>query len=118
MKAPQDIILKPLITERSSMEAANGRYTFVVARGATKPEIRQAAELLFDVKVLNVNTMNRIGKKRRVRYQTPGLTASWKKAVITIDTDPSQTDYLAKGGKTETTDRKYKTSIEEFGFGQ
>lgn len=118
MKAPQDIILKPLVTERSTMEAANGRYTFVVAKNATKPEIRQAVEQLFEVKVLNVNTMNRIGKKRRVRYQIPGMTASWKKAIITIDMEPKQDDFLAKGGKTETTERKYKTSIEEFGFGQ
>lgn len=118
MKAPQDIILKPLITERSTMEAANGRYTFVVARGATKPEIRQAAEQLFDVKVLSVNTMNQMGKKRRVRSQKAGLTANWKKAIIKIDMEPGQDTYLAKGGKPEQTDRKYNTSIEEFGFGQ
>ncbi len=118
MKAPQDIILKPLITERSTMEAANGRYTFVVAKGSKKPEIRQAAEQLFNVKVLSVHTMNLLGKKRRVRYQQPGLTPSWKKAIITIDQNPEQSSYLTKGGKSETTDRKYNTSIEEFGFGQ
>ncbi len=118
MKAPQDIILKPLVTERSTMEAANGRYTFVVARGATKPEIRQAAEQLFNVKVLSVHTMNQLGKKRRLRTQKAGYTASWKKAIISIDMEPAQDSYLTKGGKSETTSRKYNTTIEEFGFGQ
>ncbi len=118
MKAPQDIILKPLVTERSTMEAANGRYTFVVARTATKPEIRQAAEQLFNVKVKSVHTMNQLGKERRVRSQKAGLTASWKKAIISIDMEPGQTSFLTKGGKSETTSRKFNTSIEEFGFGQ
>ena len=57
MKTPQDIILRPVITEQSSMQAAEGKYTFVVAKTASKPEIRQAVERLFDVKVTGVNTL-------------------------------------------------------------
>lgn len=115
MKAPQDIILKPIITERSSMEAMDGRYAFVVAKGATKPEIRQAVEQLFEVKVLAVNTMNCSGKTKRVGVHV-GKRADWKKAIVTIDTDPQEVKYLAKGGQTSSVSKKYKTAIEDFGF--
>lgn len=115
MKAPQDIILKPIITERSSLEAASGRYAFVVAPTATKPEIRQAVEALFDVKVLSVNTANRIGKKKRMGVHQ-GKRADWKKAIVKIDMEPKQEEFLVKGGKTSSTNKKYKTAIEDFGF--
>ncbi len=117
MKTAQDIIIKPLITEKSSMEAAMGRYTFVVARNASKPEIRQACEQLFQVKVLKVNTMNVEGKKKRLRYQE-GKRPDWKKAIVTIDTDPKPERWLEAGGKERKSDRKYRNSIEEFGIGQ
>ncbi|NLZ67042.1 MAG: 50S ribosomal protein L23 [Clostridiaceae bacterium] len=117
MKHPHDIILKPIITEKSMSETAYGKYTFVVAKGSTKLEIAQACEALFDVKVVRVNTMNMLGKKRRMG-KTSGRTASWKKAIVTIDLDPAPVTYETKGGKTETTAKKYKTEIAEFGFGQ
>ena len=87
MKTPQDIILKPIITEQSMEETMYGKYTFVVAKDATKTEIRKACEDMFDVKVLKVNTMHLSGKMRRMG-KNRGRTASWKKAVITIDLDP------------------------------
>lgn len=117
MKAPQDIILSPVITERSSMEQANGRYTFYVNKTATKPEIAAAVEKLFGVKVLSVNTSKVPGKVKRVRY-VAGRTADRKKAIVKIAMDPQTTAYTTKGGKTATLSKKYKSSIEDFGFVQ
>jgi large subunit ribosomal protein L23 len=117
MKTAHDIIIKPVITEKSTGEAASGRYTFVVAPNATKTEIRQAVEKLFNVKVVQVNTANYDGKTKRQGVHQ-GLTPSWKKAVVTIDTEPKTSEFLVKGGKTSQVSRKYKTTIEEFGFGQ
>jgi len=116
-KAPQDIILKPIVTEKSSIESALGKYCFKVDGRATKTEIRIAIEQLFDVKVVDVNTMNYNGKKKRTRG-IPGMTSDWKKAVVTIATETKDGTYLVKGGKSAKLSAKYKTSIEEFGFGQ
>jgi large subunit ribosomal protein L23 len=117
MKTAHDIIIRPVITERSTSEAAGGKYTFVVAPNATKTEIRQACEKLFSVRVLKVNTINYDGKTKRQGVHQ-GLTPSWKKAVVTIDTEPQSQEFLVKGGKKSQSQRKFKTTIEEFGFGQ
>lgn len=117
MRTAHDIILAPVITERSGMEQAHGRYIFYVATDATKPEIAQAAETLFGVKVLKVNTIKVPSKTKRVRYKA-GQTAERKKAVVTIDLNPENESYLTKGAKIGKQDRKYKTTIEEFGFSQ
>ena len=116
MKTAQDIIIKPIITERSTTDSALGKYTFQVASDATKTEVRIAVEQLFTVKVLKVNTTNYDGKTKRQGVHV-GKTASWKKAVVTIDTDPKAAAYLSKGGRTTSHAKKYKHSIEEFGFG-
>jgi len=116
-KAPQDIILKPIVTEKSSIDSAIGKYSFKVDERATKTEIRQAVEKLFEVKVVSVNTVRYDGKTKRTRG-IAGLTPSWKKAVVTIATEAKDVSYLTKGGKTAKVTAKYKTSIEEFGFGQ
>ena len=116
-KAPQDIIIKPIITEKSSYDAAEGKYTFQVAKTATKTDVRKAVEQLFEVKVVSVNTVNYDGKKKRQRY-VEGTTPAFKKAVVTIDTEGADVTYLGKGGKSTKAGKKYKTSIEEFGFGQ
>ncbi len=110
---PEEIIEKPIITEKSNEEIQYGKYTFKVNKNATKVEIAKAVEKLFDVKVTNVNTMMVRGKKKRVRYQV-GKTPDWKKAIVTIDTDPQETTYLTKGGKEVKVSKKYKDSIEEF----
>lgn len=117
MKLAQDIIIRPVITEKSTADAAMGKYTFSVARSSTKTEIKQAVEKLFSVKVIKVNTINYDGKSKRMGVHQ-GLTSSWKKAVVTIDTDPEAETFQTKGGKTSQSTRKYKTAIEEFGFGQ
>jgi len=114
MRAAEDIIRKPYITEKSNAEIANGKYTFIVAVNATKTEIKQAVEKLFQVKVLNVNTVNYEGKQKRLGVHQ-GYRPDWKKAVVKIDTDPKPETYLAKGGKAIAAGKKYKTRIDEFG---
>lgn len=117
MKTAQDIIIRPVITEKSTGDAAVGKYTFVVAKSATKPQIRRACEQLFNVKVKKVNTAHYAGKSKRMGIHQ-GLTSSWKKAMVTIDMDPKAESYQVEGGKASQVTRRYKTSIEEFGFGQ
>ena len=119
----EDIIIKPIITEKSNDAMQEGKYTFKVAKKATKPEIRNAVEKLFNVKVLKVNTinvkvlkvntMNIDGKQKRVGVHQ-GKTASWKKAIVFIDTDPQTVTYTKKGGKEAKGTKKYNSSIEEF----
>ncbi len=83
MKTAQDIIIKPVITENSMDGLQIGKYTFKVAKDATKPEIKKAVEKLFGVEVSKVATMNVRGKMKRMgRYE--GMTASWKKAIVTL----------------------------------
>ena len=110
----EEVIIKPIITERSSMDMQEGKYTFKVNKKATKVEIAKAAQKLFGVKVLSVNTMTVKGKEKRVRYQT-GRTSDWKKAIVTIDTNVSDMKYLGKGGKEVKVSKKYKDSIEVMG---
>lgn len=119
MRTAEDIIKRPLITEQSNDEIANGKYTFVVDKKATKVEIRKAVEKLFNVKVQKVNTMNYDGKKKRLRQGAQeGFRPDWKKAIVKIDMDPHAESYLEKGGKKIAPNVKYKTSIEEFGGAQ
>ncbi len=117
MRTPEDIILRPMITEKSNLEIASGKYTFIVDVDATKTEIKQAAERLFQVKVLQVNTMNYDGKMKRMGVHI-GPRPAWKKAVVKIDLEPKAEAYLTKGGKEIVNSKKYKSSIEEFGVTQ
>ena len=111
MRSAYDVIIKPVITERSTADTAEGKYTFAVAKNATKTEIRQACEKLFNVRVLKVNTQNVSGKKKRVN-RSEGKTPDWKKAVVTIDLDPQETTYLVEGGQEKKTNKKYKNTID------
>ena len=117
MKLAEDIIINPLITEKSNDQIADGKYTFIVDVHATKTEIRQAVEKLFSVKVLQVNTSNYNGKVKRMGVHI-GPRPDWKKAIVKIDTSPGVQSYLEKGGKVVATTRKFKTDIEEFGVMQ
>ena len=110
---PEEIIIAPVVTEKSNDELQQGKYTFRVNKKATKVDIARAVERLFEVKVLKVNTMMVKGKEKRVGYHV-GKTSDWKKAIVTIDTDPSEVTYLAKGGKVTKVSKKYKDSIDEF----
>lgn len=78
------VIKRPLITEKSTIVRDEGnQYIFEVDRRANKIEVRKAVETLFKVKVLEVRTMNMLGKKKR-RGRTVGKKSDWKKAVVTV----------------------------------
>lgn len=109
----EEIIIRPIVTEKSSDGLQNGKYTFEVNKKATKVDIAKAVEKLFEVKVLKVNTITVRGKEKRVGVHT-GRTSDWKKAIVTIDTAPAQKTYLTKGGKETKVSKKYKDSISEF----
>ncbi len=109
----EEIIIAPVVTEKSSADMQEGKYTFKVAKKATKVQIRNAVEKLFEVKVLNVNTITVRGKEKRVGVHQ-GKTSDWKKAIVTIDTNASSKAYLGKGGKEVKVSKKYKDSISEF----
>ena len=83
MNSPYEVIIRPVVSERSYDLMEQGKYTFEVARNAPKEEIRAAIEKLFDVHVIKVNTINVKPKNRRVRYQY-GKTRQWKKAIVTV----------------------------------
>ena len=84
MQVDQTIIKKPLVTERStSQRTLENKYSFKVAKNASKIQIGKAIERLFNVKVLKVHTMTVKGKKRRMgRYE--GIRPDWKKAIVTL----------------------------------
>ena len=93
MKFAQDIILRPVITEESMMGTAEKKYSFKVAKDATKSEIKEAVEKLFGVKVAKVNTMNCKGHLRRYgRFE--GYTESWKKAVVSLTEDSKTIEFF------------------------
>lgn len=108
-----EIIIAPIVTEKSSAGIQEGRYTFEVNKKATKIEIANAVEKIFGVKVLKVNTVSVKGKEKRMGANV-GMTPDWKKAIVTIDTNPSEKTYLAKGGKEVKVSKKYKDTIDEF----
>lgn len=84
MKDPRDIIIAPLISEKSmGMIEENNTYTFKVDKRANKIEIRNAVEEIFNVTVLKVNTINMLGKKRRLGYNQ-GQRPDWKKAMVKL----------------------------------
>ena len=80
---PRDVLIKPVISEKSYRLVDDGKYTFLVAPDANKTQIRQAVEHVFRVKVTGVNTINRPGKRRRTRYGW-GKRADTKRAIVTL----------------------------------
>ena len=111
--SPEEVIIKPIVTEKSNSGLQEGKYTFQVAKKATKVQIAASVEALFNVKVLSVNTMMVKGKEKRMGAHA-GMRPDWKKAIVTIDTNPAEVTYLSKGGKEVKIDKKYKNSIDEF----
>ena len=83
MKHYSDIIIAPVITEKSMAERANGVYVFKVVKTATKDEIKAAIEKAFSVEVVKVNTLNTKSKRRRVGKYS-GRTKTYKKAIVTL----------------------------------
>ncbi len=83
MKDPRDVIIRPVVSEKSYTSLEHNVYTFVVDPRANKTEIKDAVQRIFDVKVTNVNTLWRKGKEKRTRY-TVGKRASTKRAIVTL----------------------------------
>ncbi len=82
---PYQIIIRPIVTEKGfNNSSVRNTYTFEVHKLASKTDIKEAIETLYDVKVVSVNTQNRQGKKRRTRKGV-GETRSWKKAMVKLD---------------------------------
>ena len=88
-----DIIIRPIITEKSMIGATEKKYTFEVAKTAGKIEIARAVEEIFKVKVAKVNTLNVRGKYRR-QGRSEGYTRSWKKAVVTLTADSKNIEFF------------------------
>ena len=88
-----DIIIKPIVSEKSMDQLADRKYTFKVAMNANKIEIKKAVEEIFGVKVAAVNTMNVTGKLKRMgRYE--GRRASYKKAIVTLTKDSKTIEFF------------------------
>ncbi len=83
MNDPRDIIYRPVISEKTYSLLDENKYTFVVDQRANKTQIRQAIEAIFDVTVANVNTMNRVGKRKR-RGLIVGKRSDTKRAIVTV----------------------------------
>ncbi len=80
---PRDILLRPVISEKTYRLADDGKYTFLVNRDANRTQVRQAVEAVFGVKVTGVNTLNRPGKRRRTRFGW-GQRAATKRAIVSL----------------------------------
>ena len=93
MKMVQDIIIKPIITEASMDAMADKKYTFKVQSSATKPEIAKAVEVMFGVKVADVNTISMKKKPKRLGVHF-GYTSEWKKAVVTLTADSKTIEFF------------------------
>jgi len=93
MRIPHDVIIKPIITE-DSMDSMNySKYTFVVQKKANRTEIKNAVETIFGVKVDKVNTMNMLGKQKRMGVHT-GKRPDWKKAIVTLAKDSKKIEFF------------------------
>jgi len=83
LEDPVDIIIKPILSEKSARLKGDNIYTFIVAPQATKTQIKEAIEEIFKVRVRQVNIANRKGKKKRLGVHQ-GRTSSWKKAIVIL----------------------------------
>lgn len=93
MKTSYDIIRRPVITEKSMAGIADKRYTFEVAKSATKVEIKNAIEDAFKVKVDKVNTLMMKSKPKRLGVHQ-GTTSAWKKAIVTLTADSKTIEFF------------------------
>ena len=89
-----DIIIRPVITERSMAAVADKKYVFEVAKNAGKIEIKKAVEEIFGVKVASVNTVNMPAKAKRLGAARPGMTRSWKKAYVQLTADSKTIEFF------------------------
>ena len=89
-----DIIIRPVITERSMAAIADKKYVFEVAKNAGKIEIKKAVEEIFGVKVASVNTVTMRGKVKRMGAARPGMTKTWKKAYVQLTADSKTIEFF------------------------
>lgn len=89
----QEIVIRPIITEKSMAGIGSKKYTFEVAENATKIDIARAVETLFGVKVSKVNTLHVRGHLRR-QGRTEGYTPSWKKAIVTLTKESKTIEFF------------------------
>jgi large subunit ribosomal protein L23 len=83
VKSPRDVIIRPMVSEKSYAGLEQNHYTFLVAPDSNKTEIKEAVQKIWNVRVLRVNTMNRKGKEKRFRY-TRGKRPDQKMAMVTL----------------------------------
>lgn len=93
MKTPYDVILKPVITEKSMDDARERKYTFVVAPTSNKTEVKLALEEIFGIEVKKVNIMNVSGKLKRMGRNV-GRTPAFKKAIVTLKEDSKEIEFF------------------------
>jgi len=93
MKTAYDIIIKPVISERSMDDVQNRKYTFKVAPEANKTQVRHALEEIFDIEIVSVNIINVKGKKKRMGRNV-GMTASGKKAIVTLKPTSKEIEFF------------------------
>ena len=89
-----DIVIRPVITEKSMLGAVNKIYTFEVAKSANKIEIAKACEEVFGVKVAKVNTVSMRGKFRRQGRNNGGYSKSWQKAIVILTEDSKPIEFF------------------------
>ena len=94
MKSPYDIIIRPVLSEKSYDGMADKKYAFEVAIGANKTEIKKAVSEIFGVKVEKVTTINMDGKAKRQGRYPEGRTASYKKAVVKLTADSKAIEFF------------------------
>ncbi len=80
----KNITFKPVITEKSMSNTANGKYVFRISRDINKIEIGNLIETTYKVNVVSINTVNMRSKARRFRFRQKGLTPQWKKVIVTL----------------------------------
>lgn len=93
MKTAYDIIIKPVISERSMDDAQNRKYTFKVATDANKTQVKKALEEIFDIEIAKVNIMNVRAKKKR-QGRTAGMTSASKKAIVTLRPSSKEIEFF------------------------
>ena len=93
MRTIYDIIVRPIITEASMDRTADKKYTFEVAKNATKPQIAEAVEKMFKVKVASVNVISVKKKPKRLGVHE-GYTSEWKKAIVQLTEDSKTIEFF------------------------
>ena len=93
MKTPYDVIIKPVISERSMDDANDKKYTFKVAKGANKTQIKLALEEIFGIEIKKVNIMNIKGKVKKMG-RSVGRTADTKKAIVTLTPKSKEIEFF------------------------